>query len=287
MKPRISVVINTLNEEGNLPYALRSVYTWADEIIVVDMHSEDRTVEIAKEYGAKIYFHDRIAAFDGARIFAVSQATGEWIFLLDADEIIPQPLSLKLMKIAADDTADVVVISRLNYLLGAPLANTGWGPYQDRHPRFFRKDKIDLNPRIHAFMHPAQGARVLTLPHQEELLFHHFNYVDCAQFIEKLNRYTTVEAQQAFDRAEYVSYPKAILRTATEFANRYIRNRGYRDGWRGLYLSGFMAMYRWATYAKLQELCATGGKKEIIEEYHRAAEELIASYEGEHPHEGG
>jgi (heptosyl)LPS beta-1,4-glucosyltransferase len=287
MKPRISVVINTLNEEGNLPYALRSVQTWADEIIVVDMHSEDRTIEIAREYGAKIYFHDRIAAFDGARIVAVSQATGEWIFLLDADEIIPQSLSLKLMQIAEDDTADVVVIPRLNYLLGAPLGYTGWGPYQDRHPRFFKKDKIDLNPRIHAFMHPAHGARVLTLPHQAKMLFHHFNYVDCAQFLEKLNRYTTVEAQQAFDRTEDASYPKAILKTAAEFANRYFRNRGYRDGWRGLYLSGFMAMYRWATYAKLQELRATGGKKEIIEKYHRTAEELIATYQGDHLHEGG
>ena len=154
MKPRISVVINTLNEEGNLPYALRSVHTWADEIIVVDMHSEDRTVEIAREYGARVYFHDRIAAFDGARAFAVSQATGEWVFLLDADEMIPQPLSLKLMQIASDDTADVVIVSRLNYLLGGPLGNTGSGPYQDRHPRFFKKDKIDLNPRIQLFYPP-------------------------------------------------------------------------------------------------------------------------------------
>jgi len=287
MKPRISVVINTLNEEGNLPYALRSVHTWADEIIVVDMHSEDRTVEIAREYGARVYFHDRIAAFDGARAFAVSQATGEWVFLLDADEMIPQPLSLKLMQIASDDTADVVIVSRLNYLLGGPLGNTGWGPYQDRHPRFFKKDKIDLNPRIHSFIHPALGARVLTLPYQAKMLFHHFNYVDCAQFLEKLNRYTSVEAQQAFERRENVSYAKAIFSTVAEFVTRYFRNRGYRDGWRGLYLSGFMAMYRWATYAKLQELRATGGKNEIIEKYHRAAEELTASYEGEHPHEGG
>jgi glycosyltransferase involved in cell wall biosynthesis len=287
MKPRISVVINTLNEEGNLPYALRSVHTWADEIIVVDMHSEDRTIDIAQEYGATVYFHDRIPAFDGARVFAVSQATGDWVFLLDADEIIPQPLSQKLTQIALDDAADVVVISRLNYLLGGPLGNTGWGPYQDKHPRFFKKDKIDLNPRIHAFIRPAHGARVLTLSHQERMLFHHFNYVDCAQFLEKLNRYTSIEAQQAFERNENVGYAKAIFSTAAEFVTRYFRNRGYRDGWRGLYLSGFMAMYRWATYAKLQELRATGGKNEIIEKYHRAAEELTTSYEGEHLHKGG
>ncbi len=278
MKPRISVVINTLNEEKNLPNALRSVRTWADEIIVVDMHSDDRTIEVAREYGAKLYFQDRIAAFDGARAFAVSQATGDWIFLLDADEMIPHPLSVKLMQIASDDTADVVIVSRLNYLLGGPLWHTGWGPHQDGHPRFFKKDKIDLNPRIHSFIHPAQGSRVLTLPYQGKMAFHHFNYVDCAHFLEKLNRYTSIEAQQAFERTENASCAKTILKTAAEFANRYLRKQGWRDGWRGFYLSGFMAMYRWATYAKLRELHATGGQNKISEKYHDAAEEIVASY---------
>jgi glycosyltransferase involved in cell wall biosynthesis len=280
MKPRISVVINTLNEEKNLPNALRSVRTWADEIIVVDMHSEDRTIEIAREYGAKVYFHDRIAAFDGARAFAVSQATGEWVFLLDADEMIPQPLSEKLMQIASEDTADVVIISWLNYLLGGPLWHTGWGPHQDRHPRFFKKDRIDLNPRIHGFIHPAQGARVLTLPYQDNLAVHHFNYLDSAHFLEKLNRYTTIEAQQAFERTEYASCAKAMFKTAAEFANRYIRKRGYRDGWRGFYLSGFMAMYKFAKYAKLHERHATGGKDKIGKKYQAAGEEIISGYSG-------
>jgi glycosyltransferase involved in cell wall biosynthesis len=279
MKPRISVVINTLNEEKNLPYALRSVRTWADEIIVVDMHSEDRTVEIAREYGAKVFFFERMGFSEPARAFAVSQATGDWVFLLDADEMIPQPLSEKLMQIAVEDTVDVVIISRLNYLLGGPLWHTGWGPHQDRHPRFFKKDKIDLNPRIHGFIHPAQGARVLTLQYQGKMAFHHFNYVDCAQFLEKLNRYTSIEAQQAFERGERSTPVKAILHALLEFANRFIRKQGFRDGWRGFYLSGFMAMYRWATYAKLQELHSTGGKSKIIEKYHRVAEELVASYE--------
>lgn len=278
MKPRISVVINTLNEEKNLPYALRSVRTWADEIIVVDMHSDDRTVEIAKEYGAKVFFHERTGFSEPARAFAVSQATGDWVFLLDADEMIPRPLSEKLIQIASDDTVDVVVISWLNYLLGAPLWHTGWGPHQDRHPRFFRKNKIDLNPRIHGFIHPPSGARVLTLSCQNNLTVRHFNYVGCAHFIEKLNRYTTIEAQQAFERGEYASRARAALHAAFEFANRYLRKQGWRDGWRGFYLSGFMAMYRWSIYAKLQELHSTGGGNKIVEKYHLTAEEIVAGY---------
>ncbi len=279
MKPRISVVVNTLNEEKNLPYALRSVRTWADEVIVVDMHSEDRTVEIAREYGATVYFHERMGFSEPARAFAVSQATGDWVLLLDADEMIPQPLTVKLMQLASDDTADVVTISWLNYLLGGPLLHTGWGPHQDQHPRFFKKDKIHLNPRIHGFIHPVPGARVLTLPYQGKMAFHHFNYADCAHFLEKLNRYTSIEAQQAFERGEHASMTRAALRAVFEFVDRYLRKQGYRDGWRGFYLSGFMAMYRWATYAKLQELHSTGGKNEIIARYHRVAEELAAGYD--------
>ena len=278
MKPRISVVINTLNEEKNLPYALRSVRTWADEIIVVDMHSEDRTVTIAREYGAKVYFHERLGFADPARAFAVSQATGDWVLLLDADEMIPRPLSEKLLQIATENSADVVVIPRLNYLLGAPLWHTGWGPHQDRHERFFRKGKIDLNPRIHSFIHPTQGARVLTLTYQGKMAFPHFNYVDCAHFLDKLNRYTTIEAQQAFERGEHVSRTKGALHAVYEFANRYVRKQGYRDGWRGFYLSGFMAMYRWAPYAKLQELHSTGGRNTVTKEYTETAEAIIAGY---------
>jgi glycosyltransferase involved in cell wall biosynthesis len=280
MKPRISVVINTLNEEKNLPYALRSVRTWADEIVVVDMHSEDRTVEIAREYGAKVYFHDRILAFDGARAFAVSQATGDWVLLLDADEMIPQPLSEKLIQLASEDTADVVNISRLNYLLGGPLWHTGWGPHQDRHSRFFKKDKIDLNPRIHRFIHPAQGARVLTLPYQGRMAFHHFNYVDCAHFLDKLNRYTTIEAQQAFERGERSTRVKAILHALLEFANRFIRKQGFRDGWRGFYLSLFMVFYRLAIYAKLKELQVLGRRDTIEARYCGEAEGILREYEG-------
>jgi glycosyltransferase involved in cell wall biosynthesis len=280
MKPRISIVINTLNGERYLPYTLRSVRSWADEIIVVDMHSEDRTVEIACEYGAKVYFHDRILAFDGARAFAVSQATGDWIFILDQDEMIPQPLSVKLMQIASEDTADVVIISRLNYLLGGPLLHAGWGPHQDFHPRFFKKDKVNLIPQIHACLQLAQGARVLTLPYQGKMVYHHFNYMDCAQFIEKMNCYTTVEAQQAFERGEHASMAMAARRAAVEFINRYVRARGYRDGWRGFYLCGFMAMYRWAICAKLQELYVTGGRNKILETYNIAAANIVAEYEG-------
>ena len=100
MTQRISVVINTWNEEQNLPWSLGSVRSWADEIVVVDMHSQDRTREIAESFGAKVYLHEWLGFADPARAFAIAQATCDFVLLLDADEMIPKPLSRELQRIA-------------------------------------------------------------------------------------------------------------------------------------------------------------------------------------------
>lgn len=280
-------MVNTLNEEQNLPYALRSVRSWADEIVVVDMYSEDRTTEIARKYGARVFFHERVAAFDAARAFAIAQATGDWILVLDADELVPEPLSRRLLEIAANDEADVVIIPWSNYLLGAPLMHTGWGPEQDKHARFFKRGMLRASAKIHDSLRPSLGARMMELAYQPGLAVVHFNYLDTAQFLEKLNRYTTIEARQAFERGERASARRALYGAAREFVWRYLRGEGYQDGWRGLYLSGLMATYRWATYAKLQELESVGGREAVREFYGRESERILEGYRKEVRREAG
>jgi len=282
-KARISVVINTFNEEKNLPYSLRSVRPWADEIIVVDMHSEDSTVEIARKFGAKVFLHERVGYADPARAYAVANATAEWILMLDADEVVPAPLSCHLKRIADDDRADIVMIPWLNYLLGAPLLHSGWGPEQDKQFRFFKRGMVEFTPKVHHVSKIVPGARVLQLAYQPGMAVVHLNYVDAWQFIEKLNRYTTIEAQQASERGEQASAWRALYWAIREFLSRYLLKQGYRDGWRGFYLSGLMAMYRWVTYAKLQELKSTGGHRATLESYKHEAEQVIASYGVEVP----
>ena len=276
--PRISVVINTSNEENNLPFALRSVRTWADELVVVDMYSEDRTVEIARQFGAKVYFYDRLGFADPARAFAVAQATGDWILMLDADELVPFPLSRKLKEVARSNGADIVQVHWINYLLGAPVSYTGWGPHQDMHMRFFRRGFLEVTGSIHNFLKPLPGARILDIPYQPGLAIVHFNYVDSTHFLDKLNRYTSIEARQAQQRGERVSEVRALIRALREFWWRYIRARGYRDGWRGFYLSLFMVFYRLATYAKLAELETVGSRPQIDAHYRREAERILQDY---------
>src|SRR3989338_6180720 len=99
MAPKISVVINTLNEEQNIERAIKSV-NWADELIVCDMYSEDKTVEIAKKLGAKIFFHKREDFVETARNFAVSKASNDWVLVLDPDEEVIDSLKERLIEIS-------------------------------------------------------------------------------------------------------------------------------------------------------------------------------------------
>lgn len=278
MTLKISAVINTLNEEANLPYALRSLTPWVDEIVVVDMFSDDRTVEIAREHGARVVMHERTFAVDGGRAAALGQATGDWVILLDADEVVPPALARRLVAVAREGATDIVEIPFLNYLLGAPLMGTGWGPNDHGMARFFRRGSMIPSDRIHAYIRPAEGARVLRLPFRPEESVHHFNYLDSSHFLEKLNRYTGVEASERFATGRRTTPGWALLMATREFLVRYVRRRGYRDGWRGFYLSLFMAFYRIASFAKTTELKHRVDRDGVRASYRETAERLLAEY---------
>lgn len=282
MAPRISVVINTLNEEKNLPFALRSVQSWVDEIIVVDMYSTDRTVEIARQFGAQIHLH-RGPGFNYApRAFAVTLGSSEWILMLDADELIPVALSRELRRIADSGEADVVDIPFTTYMLGAVIHHTGWGPTEEHHMRFFRKGFLVGTSLAHQDFKPVDGARISVLPHHGDNAVVHFSYLNSQQFIEKLNRYTSIEAQQAFEAGFRTKPVRALLRGIMEFRDRYITAGGFRDGWRGFYLSLFMCFYRIVMRAKLYELTVLGPREAIESRYRQEAEEILKAYGGTH-----
>jgi glycosyltransferase involved in cell wall biosynthesis len=279
--PSISIVINTFNEEQNLPFALRSVQNWASEIIVVDMHSDDSTVDIARQFGAKIYFYERLGFADPARAFAISQATKDWILILDADEIILPQLCTKLISIIEENKYDVIMIPRLNYFLGSPLKYSRLGPHQDKHARLFRKGCLKTSSNIHNFLHPLPNARIFELPYIPNEAIVHFNYINISHFIERMNRYTSIEAQQARARGEKATSFRIIFKIAKEFLGRYFIYQGYRDGWRGIYLSLFMVFYHLTTFAKLTELNTIGTGEEIKDIYHRQAEQWLDAYNNE------
>lgn len=280
MKPRISAIINTLNEEKNLPFALRSVQPWVDEIVVVDMHSNDRTVDIALSFGAKVHLHPGPGFQYAPRAFALKQASSEWVLVIDADELIPVALSRDLRRMADSGEADVALLPRVNYLLGAALGYTGWGATQDTQMRFFRNGFVIGSCAAHCDFKPVEGARLKVLSYRGDNAIVHFNYVDLSHFIEKMNTYTSIEAMQALEKGRSPLRP--LAQAAKEFLKRYLKNLGFLDGWRGFYLSLFMVFYRIATAAKLQELKAVGPRERIESRYRQEAEEILRAY-GESP----
>ena len=275
---RISAVINARNEEGNIRYCLESV-KWCDEIVVVDMESEDKTATIARQYTDKVFAHERVLAFDAARKFAVAQATGDWILLVDADEMVPRPLSEKLREIAGGNDADVVYVAFKTYIMGEWIKHAGWWPQY--HPRFFRRGCVEFVETIHAFMQVNPSAREIHLPAEEGVSIEHFNYVDCAHFVKKLNHYTTIEAEHLHEQGGSFSAYRMFVESGKEFISRYFIAKGYKDGHRGLFLSMMMAFYRSLSYMKLWEnrqnrdtsleTKYTDLKKGILKEYSKDA----------------
>ncbi len=248
--PTISAVVNTRNEETNIRYCLETL-TWCDEIVVVDMESEDGTVAIAREYTQAVHRHPKVLAFDIAKKFAVEKATGDWILLVDADEMIPKHLAETLAKIAVRDDVDIVEIPFRHYIMGDWVRHSGWGftPL----PRFFRRGKIRFTETVHRYMEKDAGARTLRLAPDDDGCIAHFNYRDASHFVEKLNRYTDIEAQHLYDRGIPFSYRRMIWAAAREFLGRYLKGKGYRDGARGLSLCLMMAFYRALSFVKLWE----------------------------------
>lgn len=277
-EPKISVLINTLNEEKNLPYALRSVTPWADEIVVVDMYSDDRTAEIAKQYGAKVFFHERVPEFEIARAYAIDSAKNDWMFFLDADELIPERLSKELLRIAALGQHDVIKVPRINYLIGAPMMHSGWSPSDDKQYRLFRRGKLRIRPNMHDHIEVMPDAKVFDIPYSPGMGIVHFSYLDVTHFIEKLNRYTSIHALQAVKVGERANIAKALFKATRKFLAFYLLRRGYKDGWRGIYLALLMFFYEISTFAKITQLQVVGSRENIREFYSQEAERYLSEY---------
>lgn len=279
----ISVVVNTLDAARVLAFALRSVASWAAEIVVVDMASTDDTVAIARAHGARVVTHPRADCVEAARAFAVAAAREPWVLVLDADEVVPLALSRRLRAIAAGDDADAVRIPRVNHLLGAPLLHTGWGPERDRHLRFFKPAAVEIPTRIHAPIVPRPGARVVDLEVVPGASLVHFNYTDVDDFVARLARYTSVEADQAYARGERDGVLRGLAGAVREWAVRWLRHGGWRDGWRGAHLALLMAVYRVVVAAKLTSRRTIGSGDDVRRGYDREAERLLAAYRDDSP----
>lgn len=278
MMSSVSVVINTFNEEAHIARAIESVASWAKEIIIVDMFSHDKTVSIAKDMGARVLMHEPVGYVEPAREFAVASASGPWVLILDADELIPKKLAEVLVGIAQSGCCDACKLPRMNYFFGAPVMHSGWGPDEDRQLRFFKKGCVTFSHIIHSIPQIVEGARLRVLDYASSGAIIHFPYLDFSQFVKKLDSYTNVEAAQMHLSGASSTYFRAVLAMGKEFFLRFIVRQGFRDGWRGFYLSAMMMFYRLLTYAKAKESTVAGTKEDVSKVYTRIAQSYIDEY---------
>lgn len=249
MGNKISVVINTFNEDTTIERAIKSA-SWADEVVICDMYSADKTVEVAKRMKVKVVYHRQENFVELARNFAISKASGDWVLILDPDEEVPDSLRKRLIEIATKMTGiDYVRIPRKNLIFNKWMKASMWWP--DYNVRFFKKGKVVWSGEIHR--PPKISGVGRDLPAEEELAIIHQNYQSISQFIIRMNRYTTAEANQLIKQNYQFKWSDLIEKPLGEFLSRFFASRGFDDGLHGLALSLLQAFSFLIVYLKVWE----------------------------------
>ena len=246
---KLTVVINTLNEEANIARAINSVKGIADEVVVVDMESTDKTVEIAKGLGAKVYSHKKTNYVEPARNFAISKATGDWVLILDADEEISKALSQKIKEVVNDNDVDYYQIPRKNIIFGKWMRHARWWP--DYNIRLFKKGAVTWNEAIHSV--PESKGVGGELPAEENLAIIHYHYDSLEQYLERMNRYTTLYAKRLLKDGYRFNWKDVLIKPSGEFFSRYFFGAGYKDGLHGLAVSLLQTFSELSVYLKVWE----------------------------------
>ena len=242
---KISVVIITLNEESNIRECLDSA-AWADDIVIVDSNSKDKTVKIAGEYtsnihitGTVVYSEKRAASFDFAK--------NDWVLFLDADERVTPGLKKEILELKESAKIQGYRINRKNFTFGRQLKNRTVNP--DYQLRLFNKHNAKITGRI---VHEAVQIEGNTSDLNEHIL--HYTFSSLHRMLEKINLYSTLEADENFKKNKQVSKTVVFLKGISAFIRIYFSNRAYKDGLEGFFISFSYACVNFLSHLKLLKL---------------------------------
>lgn len=249
---KLSATVITLNEEEKLPECLESIKDLVDEIIVVDSGSEDKTVEIAKDFGAKTFVR-KFDNFANQKNYASERALGEWILSIDADEIIPPELAKEILEAINSNEYEGYLMPRRNFILGAEIKHSRWSP--DKHIWLWKKKFGKWEGNVHE--------EVVVRGRVGELKEGKFHYQDrtIGDFIAKNKKYARLLAEKMFLDGQRFSLVKFIWDPTFEFMVRFVYKKGFLDGWRGLVLATLMAFYKTDVWLQILRLSFQGKKK--------------------------
>ena len=255
MRETISCTIVVFNEEGNIGECLETA-KWMDEIVVVDAHSTDRTRQICEEYTPRI-FERPWRGFGEQKNFAISQATADWVFILDADERISSELRAEIENVLASRKENGPVayyVPRRNFYYGQWVK--GAGCYPDYQLRLFRRGigHLDDHEPHNKFVFEGRAEYLGTsLDHYtERTIDDHFR---------KFRNFTSLAAKQRWKTKQSVHWVDLTVRPLATFYTYYVMRNGFRDGMHGFLVSAFASMYTFVKYAKVWELAQDGSRR--------------------------
>ena len=246
MKLPLSVAIITYNEEDNLPRTLNSIKDIASEIVVIDSHSTDKTREIARFYGAKVYEEDW-KGFRDQKNLALEKCTQEWILFLDADEVVSNELKDSIINEIKNPSADGFLINRKTYYLGKFL-NYTWQP--DWKLRLVNKKSNPVwdGENIHEYLKISGNVRKL------KGFLYHYTYKDLEEHFQKSLKYAKLSAEIYYKKGKKFKLHKLILNPIWAFTKIYILELGFLDGIRGLSVGISYLISTFLKYMYLWEL---------------------------------
>lgn len=273
MKNTLSVVISAYNEEQMIEDCLKSI-SFADEVIVVDNTSLDKTAEIAKKYKAKIFQRPNNLMLNVNKNYGFSKALGDWILSLDADERVTPDLQQEIKECIVKDNSEIVGywIKRKNVIFNKWIENSIWWP--DYQLRLFRKGCGKFAEKhVHEYIEVSGKTEKM-----EEAMIHQ-NYSSISQFISKMDKiYSENEVQNYIDSGKAIEWHDALRFPVQDFIKTYFAQKGYKDGLHGLVLSILQAFYSEVVFAKIWEKKGFQEKeislREIASELKRSKNEI-------------
>jgi glycosyltransferase involved in cell wall biosynthesis len=239
---KISAALITRDAGAGLDRCLASL-DFVDEIVVLDQGSSDETLEICARHGAKVHQQSEWLGFGPMKNAAVALCNHRWILSIDADEVVSPELKQAILDLPDEPPHPAYAINRLTNFLGRWIRHCGW--YPDWVVRLFDRERARFNDRaVHESVEVAESGRL-------EGLLLHYSYENMEQYLEKLNRYTTLAAQEAVANGRRAGLWTALLRGKFTFLRMYFFEGGILDGRHGLLLCLCSAFYVMTKYVKV------------------------------------
>ena len=239
----LSIIILTKNEEKDIEGAIRNAWQCADEVLVVDSGSTDRTVEIAEHNGARVVYRAWDNDFAAQRNFALTQTKADRVLYLDADERLNGELVLAVKKAPAGRQYS---LQRKSVAFGTKFSHGPLSP--DWVARLFPRDSVRWVGKVHE--HPECSLPLVKLPGHIE----HHTYGSWQEWENKMSRYSSIWAEEAWARGKRTSLSNAFLHGAGSLVKMLFLRCGFLDGWHGVCLSCMYFNYTMLKYLKLYEL---------------------------------